>query len=163
RFGLQLDRHFPLYAANDLYLGDTGNSFQLAGDVGIGETRQLRRRHRLRVHRNRHDRDVSRVEALQHRLLHLDGKIGADRRDRVANVLRADLRILLEHEEVDDLGIAISGGAEDLIAAGDSLDRVLEGLQNLALYSLGRRTRIGNKSQNDGLLNVGELVGLQSP
>ena len=65
---------------------------------------------------------------LHDRLLHLDGQIGADRRDRVANVLRR-LRILLEQEVDHDLRVAVVRRADDLLDAGDSLDRSSTGLR----------------------------------
>src|SRR5450759_3773333 len=51
---------------------------------------------------------------------------------------------------------------EDAIK-GISLDRILDWLEDLSLNALGRCTGIRNKSQHDRLLNVRELVSLQTP
>ena len=133
RLRIQLNRHLALDAANELNLSDAWNSAELAGDVRIGEARELRRSHHCRSERHRYDRLIGRIESLQHRLLHLDRKVGADSGDRVPNVLRADLRILLEQKQRNDLSVSIAGGAVDLVDTGDALDRVLDRLEDFAL------------------------------
>ena len=62
----------------------------------------------------------------------------------------------------DDLRIAVVGRAEHLIDAGDSLDGVLDRLEDLALDSFRRRAGIWNANvRTTGCRDVRELVRLK--
>src|SRR6185503_17124355 len=124
---------------------------------------ELGRSHRRRCDGHRYDRLIRWIEPLKHRLLHFDGQVRTDAGNRVANVLSCDLWILLEQEQRDDLSIAVTSGAEHFVDAGDSLDRILDRLQYLALDPFRRRAGIRNEREHDWLLDVGELVDLQPP
>ena len=103
RLRAELDGHLALDAADDVDLGDAGDAAQLARDAGIGEARQLARP--ISVCDDSASDTIGRscrIEPREDRLLHLRRQVVADLRDRVADVLRRLLQVLLEQELDDD-------------------------------------------------------------
>ncbi len=105
-------------------------------------------------------RSVS-LNLLDDRLLHLRRQIGADRRDRVAHLLRRDVQVLVEQELDHHHRVAVVRLAHDALHAGDRADLLFDRLEHLALDDVRRRAGIDDADREERRRDVGELVRLQ--
>jgi hypothetical protein len=97
-----------------------------------------------------------------------DGRVGALRElgqhaaDRVADLLRAHVGVLLEHEGDDHLAQALEAGRSKLVDARDGVDRLLERLGDGGLDLLGARPAQRRRDRDDRQVDVGEKVHAQA-
>ena len=88
--GIELDVDLPLDAADDRDAADVAHRLQALDDHLVGQGREIAHRADVRAHRDRDDRLVVGIEALDQRLLDLGLESGADLLDLLAHVLDGD-------------------------------------------------------------------------
>ena len=128
---------------------------------GSASTRQLGHRQRVGRERDRHDREVDRVDPREDRFLHLGRQVVADLVDLVADLLRGFLQVLLVLELDQDRGEAVERVRRHLLHAADAGDGLFDRLDDLAFDVVGRRAGIRRGDDDERHGDVGELVGLQ--
>ena len=136
---VDLDGDLALDRARHRDLGDVTDATQFVGDAGVGNLGQLRAGQVVRGQRQRHDREVVRVEALEDRLLHLERQLVADLGDLVADLLQRFGRLLAELELGDDHAEAVQRLRVHLLEPADAGDALLDRIDQVALDLVGRR------------------------
>ena len=120
-------------------LRDVADAAQRVGHARVGDLRQLGARQVGRRQRQRDDREVVRIEALEDRLLDLRRQFVADLGDLVANLLHRLGRLLAELELGDDQAEAVERLRVELLEPADARDPLLDRVDDVALDLVGRR------------------------
>ena len=159
--GAQFDGQFAVLRARHVDARHAADGAQLARDLVVGEVRQVRGRHPVGRERDLDDRQVVGREAPDDGLLHLRRKVAADAGDGVADLVGGLLRVLREDELDDDLAVAVRGRAVDHVHAFKALQRLLDRVEQFALHRLGRGAGVRHAHEDDGRVDLGELVGFE--
>jgi hypothetical protein len=99
---------------------------------------------------DRHHGRGAGVEFLDHRGIGALREIGQHPSDRVADLLGADVRVLLQHEGDDHLAQAFKARRAQLVDAGDRVDRLLDLLGERGFDLLGARAPQRRGDRHDG-------------
>src|SRR5579871_1704069 len=107
------------------------------------------------------DRHGVRIYLVYHWGLDVEGQIGQNTVDLVADLLDGDIDVLLQLERNDDLRDAIVGVGVQLVDAADGIDRLLDLVHDIGLDLLRRRSVLTHHNGNDGEIHLGEAIHSQ--
>ena len=127
---IQPDLDLALPAADDLNRTDAANRFQPLLDLLVGNFGQFAKRP-IAVDGNGKNRRSIEIDALDNRRVRIARQLADDGRNLVANFLRGDVGVLVEHELNDNDRNAFKGRRAQFLDAADRIDHFLDRFRDL--------------------------------
>ena len=134
------------------------NRLEPNADHFVGEVGQLADAALVRLHRDRHDRRIVRIEVLDDRLVDVRRQRPPNSGDLRLNVLLRDADVDAEVERDANVGAGLRGAGVDLLDSLNGVERLLHRLGDLAHHHVGRRTGIRRRDADDRIGDVRVLV-----
>src|SRR5690606_6410776 len=162
----QADRIHPdvdlaLAPSDELHLTHAVDVLDERADLLVGDLRQVTDALAAPVEGEGEHRRGIRIELLDDRVDDVAREVLNDAVDLVAHFLNAGVHVLLQDELDDDGGETLGGVAQEVVDAGDGVDRLLDAFGDFGLDLTRAAARQRGHDHHGGDVHLGEAVDAQ--